>query len=153
MWALLFPNNKAAKERREECIKLAVVETSIKVLAAGKAEEATPALGILSALVEGLDQCRQVCCMLNKTVVTKLLGERWVRDITCDLLDFLQIFLDNKPAALPHLLKAFNHESAAIKAAAASESQLSTINCEHSGVMMSLKVDLKHVFNLESDQS
>ena len=60
MWALLFANDKASKERREECIKLAVVETSIKVLAAGKHEEVTPALGILAALVEGLDQARQV---------------------------------------------------------------------------------------------
>ena len=60
MWALLFPNNKAAMERREECIKLAVCETSIKVLAAGKPEEMTPALGILSTLAENLDQARQV---------------------------------------------------------------------------------------------
>jgi hypothetical protein len=130
MWALLFPNNKAAKERREECIKLAVVETSIKVLAAGKAEEATPALGILSALVEGLDQCRQVREVWRGwTSVdgceTKEVWrvERQAREVMCGVIDSLQIFLDNKPAALPHLLKAFNHESAAIKAAASSESK------------------------------
>jgi hypothetical protein len=28
MWALLFPNNKAAKPKREECIKLGVMEVS-----------------------------------------------------------------------------------------------------------------------------
>ena len=60
MWALLFPNNKSAKERQAECIKLAVCETSIKVLAGGKPEEMTPALGILSTLGGNLDQARQV---------------------------------------------------------------------------------------------
>ena len=113
MWALLFPNNKVAKARREECIKLAVVETSIKVraatssgisplntdtggaflipitshphvhipaswhpqvLAGGKPEEAAQAMGILSALVEGLDQCRQVRAL---SIITMSQKGRW----------------------------------------------------------------------------
>eukprot|EP00195_Chlamydomonas_chlamydogama_P007615 CAMPEP_0202908722 /NCGR_PEP_ID=MMETSP1392-20130828/47033_1 /ASSEMBLY_ACC=CAM_ASM_000868 /TAXON_ID=225041 /ORGANISM="Chlamydomonas chlamydogama, Strain SAG 11-48b" /LENGTH=386 /DNA_ID=CAMNT_0049598193 /DNA_START=63 /DNA_END=1220 /DNA_ORIENTATION=- len=87
MWQMLFPNNKAAKEKRTECVKLGVMETSVKVLASGKATDVTPALGIMAALAEGIDQQRQ-------------------------------IMLDNKPSPLPHVLHAFDQESASLRATA-----------------------------------
>ncbi|GAX74113.1 hypothetical protein CEUSTIGMA_g1562.t1 [Chlamydomonas eustigma] len=85
MLALLFPNNKVAKERRQDCIKLQVIETSIKILVSGKPEEVQHAMGIIASIVETIDQARQ-------------------------------IMLDNKPAPLSHILKAFHHESASLKA-------------------------------------
>lgn len=94
IWRLVFPLNKAAKEKREECIKLAIIETSVKVmssgLASGKFEEVTPAVGILSSLAENLDQGRQ-------------------------------ILLDSKPSPLPNLLKALtNNDSASLMASSCS---------------------------------
>eukprot|EP00955_Chlamydomonas_euryale_P085559 364111-Chlamydomonas_euryale.AAC.5 len=50
MLALLFPNNKAAKERREDCIKLGVIETCVTIISKGKPEEITPALNIIACL-------------------------------------------------------------------------------------------------------
>jgi hypothetical protein len=96
IWRLLFPNNKASKEKREECIKLAIIETSVKTLntgiVAGRYEEVTPAIGILAALTENLDQARQ-------------------------------IFLDSKPSPLPNLLKALAHkDSASLLATSCGES-------------------------------
>ncbi|KAG2434236.1 hypothetical protein HXX76_007961 [Chlamydomonas incerta] len=50
IWQLLFPNNKQGKQKREESIKLGIVEVSVKILASGKAPDMTPALGILVAM-------------------------------------------------------------------------------------------------------
>uniref|UniRef100_A0A7R9YSV6 Uncharacterized protein n=1 Tax=Chlamydomonas euryale TaxID=1486919 RepID=A0A7R9YSV6_9CHLO len=87
MLALLFPNNKAAKERREDCIKLGVIETCVTIISKGKPEEITPALNIIACLAGSIDQCRNV-------------------------------FLDNKPSPLPGLLRAFQHGSTSMGAAA-----------------------------------
>ncbi len=57
---LLFPNNKAAKEKREESIKLGIVETSVKVLASQKPQDVVSAAHILAVMADGLDQGRQV---------------------------------------------------------------------------------------------
>ncbi|GIL86141.1 hypothetical protein Vretimale_13843 [Volvox reticuliferus] len=50
IWQLLFPSNKVAKAKRDEAVKYGVVETSVKILASGKAPDMTPALGILVAM-------------------------------------------------------------------------------------------------------
>ena len=145
MWALLFPNNKSAKERQAECIKLAVCETSIKVLAGGKPEEMTPALGILSTLGGNLDQARQVSHSRTINVLQRVAPQSASVHVLClhispilntgtgipianSVLNYLaiklfdpQIILDNKPSALPHMLKAFSSDSATVKASASCE--------------------------------
>lgn len=89
IWRLIFPQNKASKEKREECIKLSLIETSVKAMNSGintgRHKEVTPALGIIAALTENLDQARQ-------------------------------IFMDSKPSPLPILLKALASDSASLLA-------------------------------------
>ncbi|GLC38829.1 hypothetical protein PLESTB_000711000 [Pleodorina starrii] len=60
IWQLLFPSNKAAKAKRDEAVKYGVVETSVKILASGKAPDMTPALGILVAMTSDNPVQRQV---------------------------------------------------------------------------------------------
>jgi hypothetical protein len=57
----VFPSNKAARAKRDECVKLGVVETSVKVLASQKPADMVSAAHILAIMADSNDQSRQVC--------------------------------------------------------------------------------------------
>ncbi|KAL6747013.1 hypothetical protein V8C86DRAFT_2923512 [Haematococcus lacustris] len=73
MVQLLYPNSKAAKEKREECIKLGVVETCVKVMSSQKAEDMVSAAGILTVLIATYDQCRQIMLDSKPAIAPQLL--------------------------------------------------------------------------------
>lgn len=62
---LIFPSNKAGKEKREECIKLGIVETSVKVFASQKAPDMVSAAHLLAVMSDTFDQSRQVSPQLT----------------------------------------------------------------------------------------
>lgn len=88
LWQMLYSNDKKLKQKKEEAVKLGMLEFCVKTLVNGQPQEMTPSVGILNALVasEGMEKQREL-----------LWGV--------------------KPSVMPQLLNALGHESASLSAA------------------------------------
>ncbi|GFR47829.1 hypothetical protein Agub_g9607 [Astrephomene gubernaculifera] len=102
IWQLLFPINKAGKQKREEAVKYGIVETSVKILASGKAPDMTPALGILVAMTA--DNSLQRAAMLDAKpaplphLLAALADESAsLRAVACALLRVVAREADSRP--------------------------------------------------------
>ncbi|KXZ55790.1 hypothetical protein GPECTOR_2g1340 [Gonium pectorale] len=102
IWQLVFPSNKAGKQKRDECVKFGIVETSVKILASGKAPDMTPALGILVALTADNPQQRGVMMDAKPAPLPNLLSalgdeSASLRAAACALLRVVSREPDTRP--------------------------------------------------------
>ncbi|GLI68391.1 hypothetical protein VaNZ11_012777 [Volvox africanus] len=102
IWQLLFPSNKVAKAKRDEAVKYGVVETSVKILASGKAPDMTPALGILVAMTTDNPMQRGVMLDAKPSPLPHVLAalsdeSASLRAATCSLLRVVAREQDSRP--------------------------------------------------------